>query len=449
MGQGMEIILGGLCLLFGILVGIFIGKIFFARKQSFSDSDYQDLKDEKIAMETRVSMIAGERDRLIHDKSKLDERIVELERTTASFETEKTNLEKRLQDQKEEIAKLHQELTLKFENLAKKIFEENASVFREASERNITTLLTPLKEKIGDFQKKVEDVYGNESRERFLLKNEIAKIVAANQTMTETTSNLTQALRGDVKAQGNWGEFVLERILEASGLREGEEYIAQGKGLGLVDSEDKRAQPDVIVNLPDNKHIIVDSKVSLTYYDQLIVEHDQDKKGSLLNELVSSIYKHVDGLSGKKYQHLDELLTPDFVLMFVPIEGAFSVALQADKELHNYAWNKSVVIVSPTTLMATLRTVSSIWKIERQSRNAQVIATESGLLYDKFFGFISDMQEIGDKLKGTQQAYDGAMNKLSTGRGNLIGKVEKLKELGAKTFKSLPAALLTEGGENE
>ena len=267
--------------------------------------------------------------------------------------------------------------------------------------------------------------------------------------MTETTSNLTMALRGDVKAQGNWGQEVLARILEASGLREGEEYIAQGKGLDLVDSEDKRAQPDVIVNLPDNKHIIVDSKVSLTYYDQLIVEQDQDKKKSLLNELVSSIYKHVDGLSGKKYQHLDELLTPDFVLMFVPIEGAFSIALQADKELHSYAWNKSVVIVSPTTLMATLRTVSSIWKIERQSRNAQVIATESGLLYDKFVGFISDMQEIGDKLKGTQQAYDGAMNKLSNGRGNLIGKVEKLKELGAKTFKNLPAALLTEGEENE
>ena len=426
----MEILLGGLCLVIGLVAGIFIGKMVF-----------------KVESETSIQMITAERDRILQDKVPLERRIVDLERATATVETEKANLEKRLSDQKEEIEKLHRQLTLEFENLAKKIFAENASSFRETSEKNITTLLTPLKDRIGDFQKKVEDVYGNESRERFALKTEIEKITAANLTMTQTTDSLTKALRGDVKAQGNWGEIVLERILESSGLREGEEYTVQGKEMGLVDSEGKRAQPDVIVNLPDNKHIIIDAKVSLKHYDQLIVESDPDRKEAQLKEHVSSVYGHVDELSGKKYEHLDRLLTPDFVFMFVPSEGAFSVALQSDKDLHSYAWNKSVVIVSPTTLMATLRTVASLWKIERQGRNAQVIAKESGLLYEKFVGFIEDMQEVGSKLKGTQQAYDAAMNKLSVGRGNLVGKVEKLKQLGAKTSKSLPPELLTEGAE--
>ena len=443
----MEILLGGLCLIIGLVAGIFIGKMVFSRKQSFSDADYRSLEHQKVEIDTRIQMITGERDRLLQDKVPLDKRIVDLERTTASFETEKLTLEKRLKDQKEEIEKLHQELTLQFENLANKIFKENSTTFRESSEKNIATLLTPLKEKIGDFQKKVEDVYGHESRERFALKAEIEKIVVANQTMTETAGYLTRALRGDVKAQGNWGEIVLERILEASGLREGEEYVVQGKDLGLADSDGKRLQPDVIVNLPDNKHIIIDSKVSLIYYDRLISEPEQDKKTPLLNELVSSIYTHVDSLSGKKYQHLEMLLTPDFVLMFVPIEGAFSVALQADKALHSYAWNKSVVIVSPTTLMATLRTVSSLWKIERQNRNAQTIAKESGLLYDKFVGFIEDLHEVGSKLKGTQQAYEGAMNKLSEGKGNLVRRVERLKQLGARTEKNLPPGLLADGEE--
>ncbi|MBI3605738.1 MAG: DNA recombination protein RmuC, partial [Nitrospirae bacterium] len=227
-----------------------------------------------------------------------------------------------------------------------------------------------MKEKIHEFQKKVEESYSSEARERFALKKEIERIVEANAVMTLETKNLTQALKGDVKSQGNWGEIVLERVLKASGLREGEEYVVQGKAMGLVDEEGKLQKPDVIINLPDEKHLIVDSKVSLVHYEQYISETSSEKKAGLLESFKQSIYNHINGLASKKYQHNEQLISPDFVMMFFPIEGALSLALQSDPELFLYAWNKSIVIVSPTTLLATLRTVASVWKQDRQTKNA-------------------------------------------------------------------------------
>ncbi|MDE3060751.1 MAG: DNA recombination protein RmuC, partial [Pseudomonadota bacterium] len=262
--------------------------------------------------------------------------------------------------------------------------------------------------------------------------------------------SLTKALRGDVKAQGNWGEVMLERILEESGLRKGEDYVLQGEAMGLSGEDGGRQRPDVIIKLPDDKHVIIDAKVSLTAYERYCADGDE----SHLRDFLKSVRNHVAGLESKRYQDNDKLNTPDVVMLFMPVEGAFALAMQQDRELHQYAWGKRIVIVSPTMLFANLRTIASLWRIERQNRYAYEIADQGGRLYDKFVGFIEDMQLIGRQMSGLHKSYDSAMNKLSEGRGNLVGSVEKLKSLGAKASKSLPKDLLAEessfsAGESE
>jgi len=412
-------------LFLGLVLSFLIWKSWSIGKASSKNG--RSFERENISLESRVQVISEERERLVQDKAILMERVVELERQTSAVENDKKNLQERIQTHQEDLQKLQGQLSTHFENLAGKILEQNTKKFSEHSEKNISTLLGPLKERIQDFQKKVEETYSHEARERFALKKEIEKIVEANQQITRETHNLTQALRGDVKAQGNWGEMILEKILEASGLRQGQEYIVQGKDLGLVNQEGKRLKPDVIINLPDDKHIIIDSKVSLTLH---------------FKQYLDSLYGHIDDLSAKEYQDLEQLDSPNFVLMFVPIEGAFSLAVQADDQLFSYAWERHIVIVSPTTLLATLRTVASLWKQERQNRNAQEIARQGGLLYDKFVGFLGDLERIGEALNKSQTAYSEAINKLQHGRGNILTKIEKLKDLGAKTSKSLPTPFI-------
>jgi DNA recombination protein RmuC len=265
-----------------------------------------------------------------------------------------------------------------------------------------------------------------------------------NESMRQQTDNLTRALRGDVKAQGNWGEVMLERILEESGLRRDDDYTIQGMEMGLLAEDGSRQQPDVIVHLPDNKHIIVDAKVSLVAYERYCSAADDTQRELHCKDFLKSVKAHINGLEQKKYQHNEKLQTPDFVLMFMPVEGAYSFAVQQDRELHSYAWGKKIVLVCPATLFATLRTIASLWNIERQNRNTQEIARQGGALYDKFVDFVADMENINRHMSKASEVYDSAINKLKTGKGNLIGRAEKLRMLDIKTSKLLPKALIDE-----
>ncbi|MDX2074773.1 MAG: DNA recombination protein RmuC [Alphaproteobacteria bacterium] len=337
---------------------------------------------------------------------------------------------------KESFGNTHETMKVEFRNTANALFEEVSQKFTVQSEKKIGDILLPLSQRIGEFQKNVDEKFGAQGKEQHTLKAEISRIVLQ-------TEGLTKALRGDVKAQGNWGEVMLERILDDSGLVKGSDYILQASEMGLKAADGSHQKPDVIVNLPDGKHIIIDSKVSLSAYERYCNSEDAAEKKLQQGEFIRSIKNHITGLEGKRYQHNDKLESPDFVFMFLPVEGAYIQAVQQDAELHNFAWSKKIVLVCPSTLFASLITIASLWRIEKQSRHAQDIANEASGLYDKFVGFIDDMKDIGDKLGKTHKAYEGAMNKLSTGRGNVIGRIENLKTLGIKAAKSLPKELIT------
>jgi len=338
----------------------------------------------------------------------------------------------------------------RFENLANKIFEEKTKRFRQDSQDGINQLLSPLKERLQEFQKKIDDSFGHQAKEQFSLRKEIERIVTVNEKMTLQAEGLSKALKGDIKAQGNWGEIMLEKILEESGLRKGKDYIVQGSELGLKHAEDGRTiRPDIVIMLPDDKHIIVDSKVSLTHYAGYCSSADDAERQVLLKSYLLSIRNHVDGLEQRRYQDADKLGTPDFVLMFMPIEGAYALAVEQDSKLHSYAWNKKIVIVCPSTLFATLRTIASLWRMELQNRNAEEIAKRGGALYDKIVGFVEDMQKLGKQMKAATGAYDDAMGKLSEGRGNILRQTETMRELGLKPSKKLPAEFLASGDEAE
>ncbi len=339
------------------------------------------------------------------------------------------------ENQKNETDHLKTQMTLQFENLAQKIFEEKSSKFSDQNYKQLSTLLDPLKERIKDFEKKVDDTYSQERYDRGHLKGEISKLIELNTTMSKEAQNLVLALKGENKTQGNWGELILENILERSGLRKGEEYFTQE----TVRSEDgEMLRPDVIVRLPDGKHLIVDSKMTLTAYEAYCSAEDpvQKEKAGLLH--VESLKRHVNELSEKKYHLADKIISPDFVMLFMPLEPAFALAFQLKPDLFGQAWNKNIAVVSPTTLLATLRTVTSLWKQERQQKNAVEIARQGGSLYDKFVGIVNDLDQLGKKLKSATETHDQVMGKISIGKGNLISQVEKLKELGAKTEKALP-----------
>lgn len=349
-------------------------------------------------------------------------------------------LEERLSAQASEVDALESRFALQFENLANRIFDEKTQHFKAQNSENLGVLLTPLRETLASFQQKVED----SAKEQFSLKNEIRNIMTLNENMRVQTEKLTTALRGDVKAQGGWGEMMLERILEASGLRRDEDYIVQATGMDLRHIEDnaRRLQPDVIIKLPEDKHVIVDAKVSLTAYERLAGASDETARTAALAEFNTSVKAHIKGLSERRYQDAAGLGTPDFVLMFMPIEGAYALALQSDPTLHNYAWDQRIVIVGPSTLFATLRTIASVWRLERQNKNAEEIARQGGNFYDKLVAFVGDMEVIGNRLQQTHRSYQDAMGKLASGTGNLVKRAQDLKALGLKTGKSMPKNLL-------
>jgi len=343
----------------------------------------------------------------------------------------------------EEVQAARDELRAQFAELAGKIFDEREQRFAESSQQRLGQLLDPLRERIHSFEQRVEQSYQQEARERFSLGKELERLQQLNQRLGEEATNLTRALKGQ-KTQGNWGELVLERVLEHAGLEKGREYDTQ---VSLRGAGGERFQPDVLVRLPGERQVVVDAKVSLTAYQQYVAAEDDTARAQALRQHVQSLRSHLKGLSGKDYQRLEGLHSLDFVLLFVPLEGAFAAALQAEPDLFQESFAQNIVIVSPTTLLATLRVIDSLWRQERQSVNAREIAERAGALYDKFVLFVQDLDEIGNRLQQLDKAYASARNKLTAGRGDLISRSEQLKLLGARTSKSLPADWLARAGE--
>jgi len=359
--------------------------------------------------------------------------IIELNKQVATKEQVIENLNKQLEQHEEK-------LKTEFENLANKILKQNTAEFAEANQKKLTDILNPLKEKITKFENKVDETYVKGTRERSALVEQIKNLTELNKQMSEDTTNLTKALKGESKTQGEWGEIRLELILEKAGL---ERNIHYSKQETYKDESGRDKRPDFVINLPDNKHLVIDSKMSLKAYEQYFNCSDDNEKAIYLKNHLESIREHVKDLSSKSYQNLYQINTPDYVLMYIPIEPAFTLAIQSDIELMLWALEKkNVVMVTTSTLLATLSTVSSIWKQEDQKKYVQEIARQSGALYDKFVGFVNDLLDIGKRMNSAKTAYDDAMNKLSTGSGNLIKRAENIKKLGAKTTKSLPQPLL-------
>lgn len=359
------------------------------------------------------------------------------------FYQQQLNTQTQKEEQKKtELAQIFNQqsqiMTQQFENLAHRIFDEKSIKFSDLSQKNLFNILNPLKEKLKDFETKVENTYSQERAERGVLRGELGKLLELNQIMSKEAHNLTTALKGESKTQGLWGELILDNILERSGLRKNEEYTVQGIDLDLKNELGHRQQPDVVVHLPGDKHIIVDSKVSLKAFEASVSAMDAEEKEKQAKLHIRSLEEHIQSLSQKKYHLLSNLVSPDFVILFMPLEPAFSLAFQYKPEIFTEAWEKNIAIVSPTTLLTTLRTVAALWKQERQQKNAMDIARRGGLLYEKFANLVKDFNDMGQKIEASLGAHTEIKKKLSEGRGNLISQVEELKELGAKTQKSMP-----------
>lgn len=395
------------------------------------------LEKEKALAQMQLADVQNVYQQTLQQLSKETEKYQQLSSQYAVLQTQNTHLSERLDTQKKELTELQQHFTKEFENIANRILKQNSSDFTDVNVKHLTDIVNPLKEKISLFEKKVEDAYDKELRDKLSLREEVRKLTELNTRISEEATNLTKALKGDVKKQGNWGEIVLERVLERSGLRKGIEYTREEQIEGDVGQV---YRPDVIVHLPDNKHVIVDSKVSLLAYENFVNAND-DEKDAYLKAHIVSLRNHIKGLGEKCYQNSPTLNSPDFVLMFLPIEGSFSVALQSDNELYSFAWDRKIVVVSPTTLLATLRTIASIWKQENQTKNAQEIARLGGALYDKLVGCVEDLNKVKLNIDRASASHNDAMKKLQLGAGNVFVTAEKMKQLGAKTSKQLPEDL--------
>ena len=417
-----------------IFIGLFLGRNFtrlkFEKKQATLEERNTILSNSfhEITEDLKNSQL--EKEALIATKTRLN--------------TELKNSELKLVENKQELDKIQEKFTKEFENLANKILDEKSSKFTEQNKLNITSILNPLKEKIEVFEKKVSESQKESIGMHSALKEQLNSLKDLNIQMSKEAINLTKALKGDSKTQGDWGETQLEILLEKANLAKDIHFTTQG---GYRDEEGRLKKPDFIINLPDNRHLIVDSKVSLTNYEAYFNEEDEKQKGVYLKKHIESIRKHIKELSDKKYESLYEINTPDYVLMFVPIEPAYLLALSNNNQLYLEALDKNVVLVSTSTLLATLSTVSSMWRQENQKKNVLEIANQAGRLYDQFVNLTDDLIKVGNQLKTVQGSYDTSMKKL-TGKGNLIKKVEKIKELGAKTSKIMNKNLLDRASEN-
>lgn len=409
-------VIAGIC---GFILGL--GLMWFVSRHRWAAGN-QLLEDRAAQLDELKSRLKQ------HEDADYRARIAQLE----------TLLESERRSISEKIALLEQaekNMTTSFENLANRIIEEKSKKFTEQNKLNIGEVLNPLREQLGDFRKKIEDVYDKESRDRLSLHHEITSLKSLNEQMSKDAINLTRALKGDSKKRGNWGEVILERVLEDSGLKNGREYETQGS---FRDEDGKLFYPDVVVHLPNNKDVVIDSKVSLNAYERYCSTEDENGRKQALNDHITSIRNHVSGLQGKNYAELVKVNSLDMVLMFVPIEPALMLAFEQDENLYQDAFKQGIFLVSPSTLTMNLHIIHNMWRYEYQNRNAQEIAKRAGDLYDKFVGFVEALEDIGDKLDKAQSAYQTAHNRLTEGKGNLVKKAEDMRKLGLETSKKLP-----------
>jgi DNA recombination protein RmuC len=438
-------------LLAGLLV-VIVGTVFFLagknRQMQELKRNIKELEEDGTTLRDRLA-VESERRAIAEEKCSrvpgLEEGLEKVKQEKSAQQAKLAELETRLEDERrnaeEKLALLQEareQLKLEFQNVANRIFEDKSQKFTEQNKENIEGVLKPMREQLSDFKKKVEDVYDKESKDRVSLLNEIIHLKSLNERISEDAVNLTNALKGQSKTRGAWGEMILERVLEESGLQKGREYEVQSM---YASDEGQRRHPDVIVHLPEGKDIVIDSKVSLAAYEKYCVADTEEKRDKRLKEHIVSIRTHIKTLSDKRYEELEGIRTLDFVLMFLPIEGAFWAAIESDQGLFNEAFGKNIMLVSPSTLLATLRIINNIWRYEDQNRNAMLIAKKAGDLYDKFVGFVEALDDVGQKIGKAQESYHTARNRLTEGRGNLVRRSEELRQLGVKSQKELPAAL--------
>ena len=444
-----------LCLTF-LIIGFLIGRFLFQnRSQLNTNSDFLEQKlqiantqidEQKVERKEEKQNFEKNLENLRVENEILRENKVELSIMLSRKESDFDHLWERHKEQKNEVTQLQEKFTKEFENLANKILEEKSLKFTEQNKVNIASILSPLQEKIIHFEKKVDDTHKQSIDYHAALREQIRGLSDTNAQMSKETLNLTKALKGDSKVQGNWGELILERVLIKSGLEKGREYEVQQS---FTTETGARVLPDIVINLPDGKKMIVDSKVSLTAYERFSNEEDDVEQANFLKMHVQSIRRHIDQLASKNYHDLYKMESPDFVLLFIPIEIAFALALKEDSNLYSSAFEKNIIIVTPTTLLATLRTIDSMWTNQKQQDNAMEIARQAGALYDKFEGFVTDLTRLGKRIDDSKSDYDSAMNKLYEGKGNLIVSVEKLRKMGAKAKKELPEAMIIKALEED
>ena len=439
-----------LFLITGAVLGFAIGWLLSRKTTGASENNDQsetfELQRENTILNTRIEEFTNRLKQLEQELEVTEQSLLNKEKELASERADSRNMLEKLETQKKDLTQLHEKFEKDFENLATKILKANTSEFSENSKKNLAQVLDPLKERIVNFEKQVQEKYIDETKERSKLVKQIEELAKLNQSIGEEAQHLTNALKGDTKKQGNWGELILERILEDSGLTKDREYELQ---YSMINDEGSRIQPDVVVKLPDNKHIIIDSKVSLNAYQNYANSEDDQERERYLKEHVISLRNHIRQLSEKNYSSGKAVNSPDFVLLFVNIESGFSAAWKADQDLYSYASQKKIYIVSPSTLLAALRTISSVWKHERQTQNAIEIAEQSGRLYDKFVSFTEDLLKIKKGIDTSNDAFQDAFNKLQSGKGNLISRAEKLKSLGVKSKKELSRDFTSSSEEDE
>ena len=458
----MEIVL----IIIGIIAGVVIGYLFFKsisfNAQQTEKMKYTDLDREYSMFRARTEselesvgkVLSGKQEELAAILEKIeakDKLLGEQNVQLAQREAEIMSLKEKLDTLKAEVDKIGEKYAAEFKNLANEILEDKSKKFTEKNKENLEAILKPLDENIREFKKTVTDAYQKESNERFSLGNEVKKLAELNQLMSEEARNLTKALKGETKTQGDWGEMILETILEKSGLRKDEEYFMQyelkdeeGKAL-RSDAENKKMRPDAVIKYPDNRTVIIDSKVSLNAFTRYIEATDTAEQQKELNAHVSAVKNHIVMLSSKGYDDYDQAL--DFVMMFIPSEPAYIAAMQGDSNLWSFAYDKRILLMNPTNLITSLKLIVDLWKREYQNRNSLAIAERGALLYDKFVGFVENLQDLGDKLGKAEAAYQSAFKQLSTGPGNLITQTTELKKLGVKSKKQLAKGLIEEGGD--
>ena len=421
-------------LFIGVILGFIISYLFLKSKNQTenhnSTNDLNNKKNEIAKLNVSITHFKSLIKKQEVDFKFTSEKLRKAEIKIAKTETDYSNLLSRFTEYKEEVKEILATFKTEFKNIASEVVKKQSEDFSSRNE----TILKPFKDQLKSFEDTVHSQMKENIKKAATFKEQINQLKELNIKISQDASNLTNALKGDNKVQGNWGELILERVLDSSGLEKGVEYKTQ---VSLTNVEDNRIQPDAVIYLPDNKHIIIDAKVSLIAYEKFVNETDDFEKNNHLKAHLASLKNHVKNLSNKKYQTAEELTTPDFILLFIPIEASFGAAIKEDVSLFNFAWDKNIVIVSPSTLLATLKTIASLWKQEKQNKNVLQIAEESGKLYDKFVGFLKDIDDIEKSFERTTRQFGEIQKKLHSGSGNIVGKIEKIKKLGAKASKKI------------